>query len=124
VILNHANLPVPDVAALRDFLASHFGFTVLETRGQDAMSVLQDEAGFVLTLMKSRESDGPSGYPGTFHVGFLVHDVESVRAKHAELAAAGHAVGAAEEIRRGGRRSFTFYCPAPGGVLVEVTAAR
>jgi catechol 2,3-dioxygenase-like lactoylglutathione lyase family enzyme len=124
VRLNHTNLAVPDVAALRDFLERHFGFTVLETRGRAAMSVLRDDAGFILTLMKSKSEDGPAAYPGSFHIGFLVDDPEVVRAKHAELTEAGVAAGPAEEVRRGGQRSFTFYCPAPGGVLVEVTAAR
>jgi catechol 2,3-dioxygenase-like lactoylglutathione lyase family enzyme len=123
VRLNHTNLAVPDVAVLRDFLARHFGFTVLETRGRDAMSVLRDDAGFILTLMKSRAEEA-TAYPGSFHIGFLVDDPEVVRAKHAELTEAGVAAGPAEEVRRGGQRSFTFYCPAPGGVLVEVTAAR
>ena len=118
--LNHANLPVADVAPLRDFLVRHFGFRLLATRGADALAVLEGEGGFVLNLMRTAPADAPAGYPPNFHVGFYLDTPASVRAKHAELAAAGVDVGPVEAMRRGGYASTTFYCHAPNRVLVEV----
>lgn len=117
--LNHANLPVADVAALRDFFVRHFAFTEVATRGRDALAVLRGADGFVLNLMRG----GGAEYPRNFHVGFFVGSPADVRAKHAELRAAGVAAGDVEEVARGGFASVAFYCDAPGGVLVEVSSA-
>jgi len=117
--LNHANLPVADVAALRDFFVRHFGFTEVETRGRDAFVILHDDDGFVLNLMKCREGEG---FPENFHVGFVLDSADMVRAKHAELREAGVDAGPVEELRRAGPGSATFYCRAPSGVLVEVVS--
>ncbi len=117
--LNHANLPVADVGALRDFFVRHFGFRTLSTRGPDAFVVLEGEDGFILNLMRNTPSEG-SGFPANFHVGFLVETPSTVHAKHSELAGAGVDVGAVEELTRGGYSSVTFYCHAPNGILVEV----
>lgn len=119
--LNHANLPVADVAALSDFFVRHFGFRVAGSRGADAFVMLRGEDGFLLNLMKDRSG---SGFPRNFHVGFLVESPQVVRAKHDELRAAGVEVGAVEELSRGGGHSVTFYCHAPNGLLVEVGCER
>lgn len=119
--LNHANLPVADVASLRDFFVRHFGFRTLTTRGHDAFVVLEGEDGFILNLMRNRPSEG-SGFPENFHIGFFVDTPATVRAKHAELSAAGVEAGAVEDLKRGGYASVTFYCHAPNGILVEVTS--
>ena len=116
--LNHANLPVADVAPLRDFFVRHFAFTEVASRG--ALAVLRGGDGFVLNLM--RAADGAE-YPRNFHVGFFVDTPDAVRAKHVELRDAGAAPGDVETLARGGFASVTFYCDAPGGVLVEVSAA-
>ncbi|MCX8572963.1 MULTISPECIES: VOC family protein [Hyphomicrobiales] len=119
--LNHANLATSDVAALAGFFADHFGFRLDAIRGRDAFAVLTGSDGFALNLMKPGTSDGP--YPAGFHVGFFVESPELVRVKQAELAAAGFAPGEIQELTRGGTRSTTFYCNAPGGVLVEVASS-
>ena len=116
--LNHANLPVADVAPLRDFFVRHFAFTEVAARG--GLAVLRGGDGFVLNLMRAA---GGAEYPRNFHVGFFVDTPEAVRAKHAELRAAGLAPGDVEALARGGFASVTFYCEAPGGVLVEVSCA-
>lgn len=122
--LNHANLPVADVAALRDFFVHHFGFRVLTARGREGSDspgfvVLAGEGGFILNLMRHVPAEG-TGFPPNFHVGFFLDTPDDVRAKHAELAAAGVATGAVEAMTRGGYASVTFYCHAPNGLLVEV----
>ena len=117
--LNHANLPVAEVAALRDFFVRHFEFHEVATRGRDALTVLRGPDGFLLNLMRGAETT----YPRNFHVGFYVDSPAAVRAKHAELQAAGSGPGAVEALTRGGFASVTFYCVAPGGVLVEVSSA-
>ena len=118
--LNHANLPVAGVGALRDFLVRHFEFAEVATRGRDALAVLRGADGFVLNLMRA-----PAGaaYPPNFHVGFFVESPAAVRAKHAELRSAGVPSGEVEELSRGGFVSTAFYCEAPSGVLVEVSCA-
>ena len=116
--LNHANLPVRDVPALRDFFVRHFGFRVTTTRPSDDFVVMQGEGGFRLNLIRAHPGD--TGYPRDFHVGFLVGSPEIVRAKHAELVAAGIRAGEVEELARGGESSVTFYCHAPNGILLEV----
>lgn len=122
--LNHANLPVADVAAARAFFVRHFAFTELATRGRDALAVLRGADGFVLNLMHGADGVGvPPAYPRNFHVGFFVDTPDAVRAKHAELRAAGVASGDVERLARGGVASVTFHCDAPGGVLVEVSCA-
>jgi catechol 2,3-dioxygenase-like lactoylglutathione lyase family enzyme len=118
--LNHANLPVADVAGLRAFFVRHFAFAEVATRGRDALAVLRGADGFVLNLMRGAPD---AAYPRNFHVGFFVDTPEAVRAKHAELRAAGLTPGDVEALARGGFASVTFYCEAPGGVLVEVSCA-
>ena len=115
--LNHANLPVEDVAALSGFFVRHFGFRVAGSRDAGAFVMLRGEDGFLLNVMKDRPG---GGFPRNFHVGFLVESAEIVRTKHDELSAAGVEVGPVEELSRGGGRSVTFYCHAPSGILVEV----
>ena len=45
-----------------------------------------------------------------------------VVAKHRELTAAGLEPGEVQELTRGGVATTIFYCNAPGGILVEVSA--
>ena len=117
--LKHANVTTPDVAALADVFQRFFGFTPLLQRGQNAFALLRDQDDFVLTLMKPKKND-PERYPETFHLGFYCDSPELVRAKHAELLAAGLSPGDVETIDRGGSVT-TFYCrPSPGSVLIEV----
>ena len=57
------------------------------------------------------------------HVGFFVGKPELVHAKRAELAEAGFAPGEVQDLTRGGFNSTTFYCIAPGGILVEISSS-
>ena len=111
--LNHLDLSVPDVAAASAFLTRHFGFTLLQTKGNQGMAVLAGDGGVVLVLTRCEE---PS-YPKTFHVGFLVDDAAKVAAKHAELEAAGVAGLSPVQEMRGGPG---FYCRTGWGILLEV----
>ncbi|UVK39216.1 VOC family protein [Mesorhizobium sp. AR10] len=120
--LNHANLVTADVAGLCDFFTSHFGFELVAMRGKDAFAVLQGIDGFTLNLMKPGKGEA-AAYPEGFHIGFFVGKPHSVHAKHAELANAGLQPGEVQELTRGGTRSTTFYCHAPGGILVEVSSS-
>jgi catechol 2,3-dioxygenase-like lactoylglutathione lyase family enzyme len=123
--LNHANLPVPNVPALRDFFTQHFDFTALPAPGGDKFAVLQGEDGFILNLMYDKENTAETadGYPKHFHIGFFVDSPATVRAKHAALTSAGVSTGEVEEMKRGGFSSTTFYCYAPGGLLVEISSS-
>lgn len=123
--LNHANLPVPNVPALRDFFAQHFDFEVLPAPGGDKFAVLEGEGGFILNLMYDKESESPEAmvrYPKNFHIGFYLNTPAEVREKHAALTSAGITASEVEELNRGGFASVTFYCYGPGGLLVEVSA--
>ncbi|MEO7996829.1 MAG: VOC family protein [Gemmatimonadaceae bacterium] len=118
--LNHANLPVGDVASLRDFFVQHFDFTLLSMRGENGFAVLRGTDGFILNIMRDKND---VGFPENFHVGFFLDTPDGVRAKHAQLSDANVKPGDIEELNRGGWKSLTFYCHAPNNILVEVGAA-
>jgi len=111
--LNHLDLSVPDVAAASAFLTRHFGFTLLQSKGNQGMAVLAGEGGVILVLTRHEE---PS-YPKTFHVGFLVNDAGKVAAKHADLDAAGVTGLSPLQDMRGAQG---FYCRTEWGILLEV----
>ncbi|WP_156390542.1 VOC family protein [Caulobacter sp. Root487D2Y] len=113
--LNHIDLPVPDVAATRDFFETWLGFTHERTLGQDGLSILRDDAGLVLVLSRLRR-DGAQTWPIPFHIGFHLESQEAVSALHARLAAGGLAV-APPTMQHG---AFGFYLTAPGDILLEV----
>lgn len=119
--LNHLNLITDDVAALADFFTRFFGFRLDAMRGKDAFAILTGEDGFSLNLMKPGRGER-TGYPGNFHIGFLVRQPAEVDAKHLELGQAGLNVGELQDLTRGGSEAHIFYCHAPSGVLVEVGA--
>ncbi len=111
--LNHLDLSVPDVAAASTFLTRHFGFTLLQAKGNHGMAVLAGEGGVVLVLTRHEEPH----YPKTFHIGFLVDDAGKVSAKHAELETAGVPGLSPVQEMRGGPG---FYCRTDWGILLEV----
>ena len=119
--LNHLNLVTADVVGLANFFTGHFGFELLAMRGKDGFAILRGADGFALNLMKPGKANA-AAYPDNFHVGFFVETPAIVAAKRAELTDAGLEPGDVQELTRGGTRSTTFYCPAPGGILVEVSA--
>lgn len=114
---NHANFAVADVRAAAEFFTRHFDFAVVG-EAHDNFVVLTGEGGFVLNFMAAGKAE--ASYHKNFHIGFLVGSVAEVRLKHAELGAAGCDPGDVQQFMRGGSRTTTFYCPAPGGFLVEV----
>jgi len=121
--LNHLNLITSEVAALAGFFTSHFGFELVAMRGKDAFAILRGADGFALNVMTPGKG-GPATYPDNFHVGFFVGSPDLVHAKQAELTEAGFAPGEVEDLTRGGFNSTTFYCIAPGRILVEVGSSR
>lgn len=119
--LNHINLAVYDVPQLTRFFTEVFDFRLQERRGQGNFSVLVGEDDFALILMHDKRVDANT-YPALFHVGFLVNSKEEVKARHSRIVDAGFEAPAPEILNRGGSPTFGFYCKAPGGVLVEVSA--
>lgn len=113
--LNHLDLSVTDVATATDFLTRHFGFTLLQTKGNHGMAVLAGTGGTILVLTRN---EAPS-YPKTFHIGFLADNAGDVGAKHAELEAAGISGLSALQEMRGGTG---FYCRSDWGILLEVAS--
>ena len=113
--LNHLDLPVPDIAETRAFFEKYLGFTHESTLGRDGLSILRDEAGMVLVLSR-RPPEGPQGFPGSFHIGFHLESEEAVTNLYARLAKDGKAT-VPPSFQRGG---FTFYCTAPGEIMVEI----
>ncbi|QPF85935.1 VOC family protein [Bradyrhizobium genosp. L] len=116
--LKHLNLATSDVGGLAGFFQRHFAFKSLLERGAGAFTILRNDDGFVLTLMKLKKAD-PESYPETFHLGLYVEDRDAVEAKRGELVAAGLSPQPIQEAGRSGRGAH-FYCTAPGGILVEI----
>jgi catechol 2,3-dioxygenase-like lactoylglutathione lyase family enzyme len=113
--LNHLNLTVPDVPATRALFESYFGLRCVAERGRDALVVMVDESGFVLTLNNFDKASEVS-YPGAFHVGFMQDSRERVDEIHAKLKAGGFDPEPPREFHG----AWTFYFRAQGGFLVEV----
>ena len=113
--LNHLNLTVPDVSQTRAFFETHFAFRCIAERGQNALAVLLDETGFVLTLNNFDKATHVE-YPGAFHVGFMQDSRERVDEIYKRLKAAGFDVEPPKDFHG----AWTFYLRAPGGFVVEV----
>lgn len=110
--LNHINLTVADVTAAANFLETYFGLR--SQGGNKGFTVLFDDGGLVLTLMKSPRSMDVH-YPDTFHIGFGQESEDNVNAIHQRLKADGYAVQPPER-----HHAYTFYVDAPGGFTVEI----
>jgi lactoylglutathione lyase len=113
--LNHLHLTVTDVDGAAEFLERYFDLQRLA--GNSGLTVLIDETGFVLTLMRSGRSDHVR-YPGHFHVGFFVETSSRVDEINGALATDGFTVDAPRQEDH----AYTFYVEAPGGFTVEVGA--
>ncbi len=113
--LNHLNLTVPDVAESRAFFETYFGFRQVGPAGRDALAVMTDESGFVLTLSNFNGATEVD-YPGAFHIGFIQETRERVDAMYDRLKAGGFEMKPPHVFHG----SWTFYFRAPGGILVEV----
>ena len=113
--LNHLNLTVPDVRQSREFFETYFGFQCVAEKGRDALVVLADESGFILTL-NNFEKASKVEYPGAFHVGFMQESRERVDEMYQRLTSSGFSAEPPKEFHG----AWTFYLRAPGGFLVEV----
>ncbi len=109
--LNHINLTVTDVQAAAEFLEQYFGLR--NQGGNKGFTVLFDDDGLVLTLMKGRNIN----YPETFHIGFAQANEAQVNEINQRLKADGFDVKPPER-----HHAWTFYVDAPGGFTVEVLA--
>jgi lactoylglutathione lyase len=115
--LNHVNLAVPDVAKTRNFFVEFFGLQCSETKGQDVLTVLRDDAGFILILSNFQKDVTPA-YPRDFHVGFIQETDAQVTAIYDRMKSAGIDVAPPKHAHG----SWGFYVTAPGGVTVEVAS--
>jgi lactoylglutathione lyase len=108
--LNHLNLMVTDVGAAAAFLEKYFGLRRQD--GDDKFTVMFDDNGLVLSLMKAGQA---IKYPGSFHIGFIQESETQVNHINQQLKDDGFEV---ELPRR--FHAWTFYIQAPGGFTVEV----
>jgi catechol 2,3-dioxygenase-like lactoylglutathione lyase family enzyme len=108
--INHLNLTVTDVLAARKFLETYFGLRCEGSRG-DNFTVLFDNDGLVLTLMKGHDVH----YPKTFHIGFIQANEDEVNRINHQLKEDGFDVKPPVHAH-----GYTFYVQAPGGFTVEV----
>jgi lactoylglutathione lyase len=112
--LNHVHLMVPDVRAASAFFEKYFGLRKIG--GNAGLTVLLDDDGFVLTLMKVRKTANAQ-YPDNFHVGFFVESEAKVDAINRRLKDDGYDVALPQR-----EHAYSFYVAAPGGFLVEIGA--
>lgn len=112
--LNHINLTVTDVEAAANFLETYFDLH--SQAGNKGFTVLLDDNGLVLTLMKAGR-DVAVTYPETFHIGFVQESEEQVNELNRRMKADGFDVKPPER-----HHAWTYYVQAPGGFTVEVLA--
>ena len=112
--VNHLHLMVPDVRATSTFFEKYFDLR--KSGGNAGLTVLLDDSGFVLTLMKISSSSG-GAYPDHFHVGFFLDAETRVDELNARMRADGLEVPPPQRAH-----TYSFYVQAPGGVTVEVGA--
>jgi lactoylglutathione lyase len=112
--LNHLHLMVPSVPEAAGFFEKYF--ELRKASGNAGLTVLLDDEGFVLTLMKLG-SKATGTYPANFHIGFFLGSEAKVDAVYARMVADGLEVPAPKR-----EHSYSFYAGAPGGFLVEVGA--
>jgi len=107
MILNHLTLTVPDVEKAKNFFETNFNFTCIEQKGNNALVVLNDEKGFVFTLISNAfNKNGNNTYPENFHFGFMLNTPDEVTELYQKLKANGAALPQAPgKIRN----SFGFY---------------
>jgi catechol 2,3-dioxygenase-like lactoylglutathione lyase family enzyme len=116
--LNHLDLQVRDVPASIAYFERYFGLTLRTKPDSKALAVLTDGHGFVLVLQRAAPAE--DRYPEGFHLGFLVDDVESVRALQARASDGGADVS--DVIVNG--RGTMIYFTAPEGYRIEVSCQR
>lgn len=109
--LHHLGINIQDPDAFAAFLEACFNMRTTHRPGR--ITLLEDDAGFVLALAAS--ADAPV-YPPDFHLGFYVdgHALETI---HARLADRGLEPTPIESIH-GNRK---FFVQALEGILIEVS---
>lgn len=112
--LNHVHLMVTDVRAASAYLEKYFGLQ--NTGGNDGLTVLLDNDGLVLMLMKMGRT-GSDKYPDSFHVGFFVEGETQVDQLYHRLKEDGFEISPPER-----HHAYSFYIGAPGGFTIEVGA--
>ena len=113
--LNHIDLLVVDIAAVRLFFETHFEMRSIFTR-EDGLTVLLDEDGFALTLSPLPQGEALK-YPPGFHIGFNVDNEHELIEVHERIVSAGVPIVRALGDLAG---ALTFHCQAPGPILIEV----
>jgi lactoylglutathione lyase len=113
--VNHLNLTVPDVRQTREFFETFFGLKCVADLGRNALAVMIDESGFILTL-NNFEKASEVEYPGAFHIGFMQDSRERVDEIYQQLKAGGYEAEPPREFHG----AWTFYLRAPGNFVVEV----
>jgi lactoylglutathione lyase len=113
--VNHLNLTVPDVRQTREFFETFFGLKCVFDLGRNALAVMIDESGFILTL-NNFEKASEVEYPGAFHIGFMQDSRERVDEIYQQLKAGGYEAEPPREFHG----AWTFYFRAPGNFVVEV----
>ncbi|HTN37242.1 MAG TPA: VOC family protein [Arachidicoccus sp.] len=102
--LNHLNLVVDQVPQVVHLMETYFSFKCLETKGENAIAILQGADGFSLVLMKHGTPE--LIYPKAFHIGFMLDNIALVDELHNRLLSGGIAVGDGPRKIRG---SYGFY---------------
>ena len=116
MIINHLNLTVNDVTGSRLFLENYFGLkSVQGTNPADTFIAMEDEAGFVLTLMEKKEK---LSYPKNFHLGFLKQGKEKIFQIYERLKKDQYAV---EEPRLYRGTKLDFYFTTPFGFTIQIS---
>ena len=110
--VNHLHLMVPDVRASADFFQKYFDLK--NSGGNAGLTVLLDDDGFVLTLMKAG-SKTTKGYPENFHVGFFLADEARVDEINRRMKDDGFEVAPPARSH-----AYSFYVGAPGGCGVGI----
>ena len=108
--INHLNLVVSDVGRSLDLFETSFGFVREQIKGNNAIAILTNSAGFTLVLM-----NGDDSYPRNFHFGFFVESIDEVEAIHRRL---GHLIEPGNKPAQI-RDTYGFYFHFDG-LLIEV----
>lgn len=130
--LDHLNLCASDVPALTRTLTQHFDHRVIQegtvpdypgatNPGSAFAFLLGSDGSYVVISEIEAPADGASAYPVGFHFGLMQDSAEAVRAKHAELAAAGYRPGVISDgFEVLGATWTAFMCPVGDGLEIEV----
>lgn len=112
--LNHINLVVPNVGDAVNLFETYFDFECTDIKGDNVIAVLKGADDFTLVIMANK--DGQVTYPGAFHIGFMLDDLNSITETYEKLKKGGIAVG-----KEPGkiRESFGFYFTFDN-IMIEV----